>query len=534
MKLKRAISLTISLIMMVNLFSGCALKDRLINWKSKDLSISIDKEQFKAGWDKVVEFTNSTYGAVVGNEYVNSITNEIQKFANDVNKSLGSKRTVASEAGFIAEKWEAATYNIDALVKGSKERSEVVGSNGLGSVDVKTSDGQTASSKYYKTASGSAQAQALKVIRAYNKYAAKAAKEGSKSILSLQEYLDKNGFSSDEKEILKSIYDGQIRIIPSDQLEEAKKYLTGEIKKLSASTAFKDQAQAKTYQETLDHLRDRLISKSGKVQSTPVSYEDMQAISELAIAGEFKPEDFGLKLSQIITSKYLVTTALKTGATTALIGVVLTTGPDLYKIIVSSAKGQDISAKDFKKLGIDGLFAGSESFIVGSVSCALTTLCKMGVLGATAKNASPALIGALTVLAVNAIKYGYSLTKGTINLEDYGNLMAENVVTSIGFLSGGAIAEEITTFPMAILVGGFAGSMLASIGFNISKNLVMEAIDGNGFAAFVPEDTVKGVNVISDKISRLNLDKKASEFKTATVTTLESGKFKVFNKRTKA
>ena len=534
MKPRRFFSLILALAIIVNLFSGCALKDKINSLKGKDISISIDKEQFKAGWDKVVEFTSSTYGAVVGNEYVNSITNEIQKFAADVNKSLGSKRTVASEAGFIAEKWQAATYNIDALAKGSKERAEVVGSNKLGSADVKTTDGQVASSKYYKTASGSAQAQALKVIRAYNKYVAKVEADGAKTVLSLQEYLDKQGFSSDKKDLLKSVYDGQARIIPADQLEEARQYLSGEIKKLSTSSAFKDQMQAKTYQETLENLRDRLVSKSGKVQSKAITYKEMQAISELAIAGKFKPEDFGLKLSQIITSKYLVTTALKTGATTAVLGVVLTTAPDLYKIIVSAAKGQDISAKDFKKLGIDGLFSGSESFMVGSVSCALTTLCQMGVFGPAAKNASPALIGALTVLAINAIKYGYSLTKGTINLEDYGNLMAENIVTSIGFLAGGTITEDISTFPKAILIGGFAGSMLASIGFNISKNLVMEAIDGNGFAAFVPEDTVKGVQVISDKIANLNLQKKASEFKTATVTTLETGKFKVFNKRAKA
>lgn len=532
MKLKRAISLTISLIMIINLFSGCALKDKLVNLKDKDISISIDKEQFKAGWDKVVHITSSTYASIIGNEYIDSVSEAIKDFSSNINKSIGSKRNVAQEAGFVAEKWQAATYNIDSIIKGKKDRAEVVGSNKLGSVDVKTNDGQEASLKYYNNAPRSAQTQSISVGKAYQKYVQNAEKNGAK-VLTPAEYLDKHGYSRDISELLKSIYSGQQRIIPKDQYDEAVQYLNRRINKLSKSNKTQDAAEVKRLQEVLDNLRVRLSSKNGKVQGKAITYNELQAIAELAQKGEFVPEQFGVSVSQLITPKYIAKTAIKGGATAAMLDVALTTGPDLYNIIVAAAKGQKLTQKEFKSMGIDKAFDAMESYATGSIASFIAQLCAKGVFGPEFIKPNPDLIGTLAFLTVNTIRYSYSLSKGTIAPSDYGNLMAENVVTAIGFLAGGALLKEMTSLHILLIAGSMAGSMLASKGYNVSKNLVMQIVDGGGFEVIIPKGKTENLQIISNKISALGLKKKVTEFKTATVSTLDSGNIKVFGKKVK-
>lgn len=532
MRLKKLVSIAIAIIMMINLLSGCALKDKIVGLKEKDISISIDKEQFKAGWDTVVKYTSSTYASIAEKEYIESVANEIRQFASNVNSSLGSKRDVAKEAGFIAEKWQAATYNINAKIRGTTDHAEVVGSNKLGSVDVQTNDEQKASLKYYNKASQSAQRQSISVEKAYEKYAKNAEKRG-KTILNRAEYLDKNGFSSEQSELLKSIYSGQQRIIPEDQFDDAVQYLNRRINKLSKSSKTQDTAEVKRLQEVLDNLRTRLESKNGKVQSKAITYDELQTIAELAEKGEFKPEDFGISVSQLIEPKYIIKTSLLGGASASVLTAALTCGPELYDLLVSVAKKQGFDNKQLKETGLDGLFNVAESFADGALSSAILALCETGKLGPNLIHPDANQVGLLTAITINAIRYGYSLSKGNITPNDYGNLMAENVVTAIGSLASLAIIKHATSISIILLAGSMAGAILANNAFHASKNLVMQVIDGGGFEAIVPEGKLESLDIVSDRISKMGLTKKASAFKTATVSTLESGKIKVFNKKVK-
>ncbi len=72
-------------------------------------------------------------------------------------------------------------------------------------------------------------------------------------------------------------------------------------------------------------------------------------------------------------------------------------------------------------MGVDAAFAGANGFVEGSVSAAIITACQAGKFGASAKNLSPDAIGTLTVLTIDAIKYGYKLSNGEITTEQYGN-----------------------------------------------------------------------------------------------------------------
>ena len=203
-------------------------KDAVVKWYD-----GIDLNKFEDGWNSAIAYMGTAYSAAMSSEYVASVGVAINNLKVQMNSATGSARGIAQEAGYAAEKWAAGTFNIDSVVRSSSYKAEVVGSNDLGSVDVTTNYGENASLKYYQSANGSAQAQAESLIDAYRKYYSQATRNGAKEPMSLQEYMVSHGFVRDsQKDLLASIYEGQTRIIPTDQLSEATAYLEGRITKV--------------------------------------------------------------------------------------------------------------------------------------------------------------------------------------------------------------------------------------------------------------------------------------------------------------
>ena len=280
-------------------------KDSVINWYE-----NIDLTKFRDGWDAAVDYMGSAYSAAMSSAYVEHVGEAINSFKTSMNSAYGSARGVAQEAGFAAEKWVAGTFNINAAANESQYHADVVGSTELGSVDVATNYGEDASLKFYSSASGTASAQAKTLIEAYREYFTRAQTNTSKPPMPLKEYLDFNGYDAETQDaLLASIYDGQTRIIPAEQLSEAVAYLEGRIDKLSAIEGDVASARTKSYQETLSNLRDRLHAPDG-TESKPITNEEIQAIAELSQKGEFKPEDFHISLSTVIDPRYIMKQAM--------------------------------------------------------------------------------------------------------------------------------------------------------------------------------------------------------------------------------
>ena len=473
----------------------------------------VDMNEFKKGWDSAVDFVSSKYSAVMGSKYVEDVGEAINKLKEDINKSAGSARNTAQEAGYVAEKWVADTFNIDAVANGSSNSANVVGSNGMGSPDVSTSYNETASLKYYKTGSKSAAAQATNFLKEYSQYTSK-----SKNPISLEEYLDKH--NKDLTELYASIYQDQKRIIPADQYEDAVNYLKGKIDKLS------DHEQSQ-YAQTLENLKTKLEAPDG-TSSKAASYEEMQAIAELAKNGDFDPSDFGITTSQIITPKYLVKCSIKAGLSSAALNTVLSIGPDIFSILKNATTEGSFDETQLKETGIEGLLSASEGFVEGSISCAILTACQAGKLGAELKEVSPDTIGTLTFLAIDAIRYGYSLSKGEITPLDYSNLMAEDVfVAVVSQASGAALQTLLPAIPFAYMAGSLAGGMVASVDFQLTKELVLEIKDSGGFEAIVPTGVVNTMNVITDKVSSLNIKEQLTTFEDMTISTANDGYIKI-------
>lgn len=491
-----------------------------------ELYNQIDIAKFKDGWDSAVKFASSKYSAVMGSQYVTDVGNAINKLKADINTSTGSARSTAQEAGFVAEKWAADTFNIDAMAGGSAYSAEVVGANGLGSVDVKTSYGENASLKYYNSYEGSASAQATDILQKYGQYKSKA-----KEPMSLDEYLNKYGKSNDLDSLYASIYEGQSRIIPADQYDEAVSFLKSKYKKFSdyekKNGSGRGKARSEAYEETLNNLKTRLEAPDGTV-SKPATYDEMQEIANFAKNGDFEPSQFGITTSQIITPKYLIKQSVNAGITSAALNTVLSIGPDIFSILVQAAKEGEFDEAKLKSTGMEGLLSASEGFVEGSISCSILTACQAGKLGARLKDVSPDIIGILTVLTIDAIRFGYSLSKGEITTVDYSNLMAEEILVAvISQVSGAALAALLPAIPFAYMAGCLAGGMIATSGFEMAKELILEIKDGCGFEAIVPKGAVDTINVITDKVSDLNITEQMTTFKDMTVSTANNGYIKI-------
>lgn len=498
-------------------------KDSVINWYE-----NIDLTKFRDGWDAAVDYMGSAYAAAMSSAYVEHVGEAINSFKTSMNSAYGSARGVAQEAGFAAEKWVAGTFNINAAANESPYHADVVGSTELGSVDVSTNYGENASLKFYSSASGTASAQAKTLIEAYREYFTRAQTNTSKPPMSLKEYLDFNGYDTETQDaLLASIYDGQTRIIPAEQLSEAVAYLEGRIDKLSAIEGDVASARTKSYQETLSNLRDRLHAPDG-TESKPITNEEIQAIAELSQRGEFKPEDFHVSLSTVIDPRYVMKQAMGTGLEVGVLKTVFTVGPDLVSVVLDAAKSGNIDETQLKELGIDGMIAMSEGFVEGSVSRIIVTMCKEGLLGEALKSAPSDVVGALVFLTIEAMIEGYSLVKGTITPTEYGCLMADkSLITALAIPTSALMLSILPATKLFMLIGCFAGGIIAATGYTMAKEVVLEVIDGGGFEAFAPAGTAKGIPSLKEKIAAIDLKEQFSNLKEFAVSTVNSGYIRV-------
>lgn len=498
-------------------------KQTVVEWYE-----NLDFDKFKTGWEYAVDFLGTQYAAKLSSDYVTSVADKITELKVNINSVAGTARDKAQEAGFVAEKWTAGTFNINAAANESSYSATTPNSNELGSADVTTNYGENASLKYYKSASASASAQAKTLIQKYREYCRSAGNDSSKPPMSLKEYMDKHGYSPEDQDaLLSSVYEGQTRIIPPEQLQEAVDYLNGRIDKLSAIEGKTASERTSSYQETLDRLKDRLQAPDG-TESMPLSKEDAQAIAELSETGDFKPEDFNITLSKVIEPKYVLKQAVGTGVEAGLLKAAFTVGPDVFSVVIEALKEGDIDEAKLQEIGIDGAVAMSEGFVEGSVSRMIVTMCQEGILGEALKEASPGVVAALTFLVIDAVINGYALSKGEITADDYGNLMADHIMTSL--IASPTTAIMLALLPgtkVAVIVGCMAGGMIAAIGYAAGKEVVMEMVDGGGFEAVIPEEAVTTIGVAKEKIAGIDLKDNLSALKDTMVSTVSGGYIKV-------
>lgn len=458
--------------------------------------MSNTKINFSGGWE-YFQKTAGGAGAFIGGNYVDKVSDAIKKLQTDVEKMSREHQNLPIDKlkGFMAEVWHSDTYNIDAAVKGSKNSSKVLESTDFASVDVKVSDGQSFSLKYYKTGKDSAFEQVKSYWQRYNEDMAARRRNGTPEI-SFKEYLKQRNLNESEINKFDSIYNGQMRLIPKDQLEEARKFLEWKIAKESSNRP----ELVEGYKETLSHLTDKIKSLDG-TESTPLTRDDAEKIAKLAKDEGFDPAKFGISTENLVGFNEIMRQSIQAGLTSAVISCILKIAPEIYKSIDMLIKDGEISKAQFEKLGFAALSGSTQGFIRGSISSGLTVSFKAGIFGSALKDIDPTIIGALTVVAMNTIENSYKLVTNKITKGEFAHDISKDIFVTTCALSLGGLVQGLTPeIPvLGYMLGSFIGSLGGSLLYDTGYSAFMSLCCDTGFTCFglvdqdykIPEDILK-------------------------------------------
>lgn len=448
---------------------------------------------FKEGFEFFAEHASDFSGMQLGSGYVDTVNGEIQDFIDSVAHFKGMQSNIDTLKGDIAEFWHAGTFNIDAAVKGSGHRVQVDRSHDFGSVDVsgKNFDGDFGL-KYYKTGVDSAKQQAKSVFEAYKMYQSSGGKE------SLEEYLKNRGYQ-DDSVLNDAVYSGQVRVIPSDQLTEATKWLERKI----AEEESKRPEQVERYRETLKLLKDKVSDNKGN-ESIPLSEEEAKELARLAKEGNIDPKDLGLTTEELIKYEYILKQAFKAGLTAATISIVLKTAPEIFKAVKYLIENGEVDEEQFKKIGFAAIKGGSEGFVRGTVSAAITAACKSGVWGEMLKGVDSSVIGAVTVLVMDTMKNAYGVATGKMTRYEMSNELIRTMFTTTCSLALGAVSQSFIEVPvLGYMIGSFVGSLVGSFAYSAAYKPAISFCIDTGFTMFglvnqdyvLPDDVMKEIGI---------------------------------------
>ena len=512
-----------------------SLPDRM-----KTLVSNFDKTAFERGWNITADYIGTGISTFQAKEYINSVEEALQATRKNIIDVASKNGDVASRAGFVAEEWHAGTFNANAKAVGSKEVAEALHENSLGSVDVvvKTASGgeveKTFGLKYYKDAKATAEAQSKRVIEAQKvmqEYAEEAADRKAKGLTprTEQEFIDDYVKTNDIDNLYASIYEGQGKVVPFDQKDDILDYLQRKIETEKARNRGASAQIVEGLEETADTITATIKNEDGSISSLNLTKDEARGIVENVRKGKCTFEDLGLRASDFIKPSYIANQAIQGGAQSAIIDTALVMGPEIYQIIRQYMKDGTIDQQKLKDTGFETLVEGSKGFIEGSVSTAIFECCNLGMFGAAFTNINPTVVGALTVLTVDAAMYSYQLNSGQISSEEYADMLAEEIFVTVVSLGTGALVQILLPMiPGAYFAGSIAGSMLASTGYAHGKAVVLAAINNGGLDMIIPVN-VDDKTIVANNFLSFDLADVLAPFKSIKVEEDDSIKISMLN-----
>lgn len=237
------------------------------------------KNEMQRGWEFAIRIMGADIATHIGQKYVDTVEAAIRQLEENINDHRYRNLAIKQLQGYMFEEWAAGTFNVDAVAADSADRASVLHSTLKNSVDIELSSGKTYSAKSYATAEKTAKAQAK-----FNTEAGQAS------------------------------YHNQGRLVPSDQLSNAK--TTAHREALRNNHVRSDISNA--YAETESKLTDIIKNKEG-VSSKSISRKELEEIASESQKQEFSAKDHDLTANSTINMEHLLKQALKTGYTTAVI-----------------------------------------------------------------------------------------------------------------------------------------------------------------------------------------------------------------------
>ena len=448
---------------------------------------------FREGYKFFSSSAGSVYAAFTGDDYVNSVVREIEELTKNLNNMKDFQTAADKLKGDVAEFWHSGTFNIDAAVKGSANRTIVDRSHDFASPDITSTFGEVFGLKYYKDGQSSAAQQAKSIFERYKEYTAKG------GVDSLEKFLKDRNYS-DDVVLSDPIYTGQVRIIPTEQMEDAIAWLQRKIAKEATTRP----EEVERYRETLAMLQDRI--KDGECnESITLTTEDAKRLAELAKEGGFDPAEWGLTTEELIKFRYVLQQAFKAGMTSATISIVLKVAPEIIKAIQYLIQYGELDETQFQKIGFAAITGGAEGFVRGSVSAAITTACKAGLLGEALKSVNPSVVGVITVITMDTMKNAFAVAIGTKSSRELANeLVREMFVSSCSLILGGVVQSIMVELPIVgFMLGSFVGSVVGSFVYSTAYNAVLSFCVDTGFTMFglveqdytLPEDVMRQIGL---------------------------------------
>ncbi len=467
------------------------------------------KSEMQQGWEFAARIMGTDVATHIGKEYVEAVEAAIKQLEGNVNNHMYRNLGIKQLQGYMLEEWGAGTFNVDAVAADSIERASVLHSTAKDSVDIQLSSGEAYSAKSYTTAEMTAKAQAKL-----------------------------------NPETGKASYYGQERLVPSDQLLDAKAAAHREaLRNQSIRSNVSD-----AYAETESRLTDTIKNEEG-ISSRSVSRKELEKIAQESKEQKFEAKEHDITLDSAIKTEYMLKQALKAGYTTAAITAAFQLAPEIYEAIDFLVKHGEIDIQQVKRMGIKGLSAGAEGFLCGSVSSFLLMNFEKGVLGEAFKGINPSVLGTVVAVVMQTVKNSILVAAGKMSSQEMGAAFMDTVVISGGYLLGvhivGIIGQALG-FELPVvgyLLGSLIGSSVCAI-YNIGKKRLISFCVDTGFTCFglveqnyelpdealhelgietipVPRTQVEHIEIPRIQIPTIDIDR--TECETIELTTLRRG-----------
>lgn len=438
------------------------------------------KTEMQQGWEFATEIMGADIAARMGQEYVSAVEAAIKQLEENINNHKYRNLGIGQLQGYMLEEWGAGTFNVDAVAADSADRAAVLHSTLKDSVDIQLDSGELYSAKSYVTAEKTAKAQAR--------------------------LSPESGQAS---------YHDQGRLVPSDQLSDAK--VTAHREALRNQSIRSDISDA--YAETESKLTDTIKNAEG-VSSKGASRKELEDIAHESKEQKFRAKEHGVTTDSAVNTEYLLRQALKAGYTTAAITVAVQLAPEIYKAIDFLVKHGEIDIQQIKRVGTKGISAGAEGFLRGSISSSLLIMCEKGALGEAFKGINPTILGTVVALVMQTVKNSILVAAGKISTQQMGAAFVDTMVISSGYLLGahiGGIIGQSLGFELPV-VGYLLGSLLGTsfcVIYNIGKKKLISFCVDTGFTCFglveqnyeLPNEVLNDLGVEIAPISRTQIER---------------------------
>lgn len=402
------------------------------------------KSPFAKGYNTFSDIAGAAHGSYRAESYVGRISDACKELEDNINKFKGFETGIKQLKSDIQEFRSSGTFNINAALNESEYQTVVDRSHGYASADITTNWGEEYGLKALYNGTVSAKAQSISQFQRFMEYRA----ISGRTDLTFENFLIEKGLDPEKVLASDPIYSGQMRLIPSDQLEEAIAFL----KKQIANKSITNPDEVRRYQETLDKLTARITAPDG-TQSAEATTQELLDIAEKAKRGEYDAAEDGFSTEQLVKIEHILNQGIKAGLTAATITLVLKTAPEIYKCLDELLSNGSVDEEQLKELGFAALDGSTEGFIRGFVSATVTTSCSAGLWGEALKTVSPEVVGAMTVIIMNTLKDSFLLAKGTLTKDEFTYNLQRNIFVTACGLGGGAVLQAcLPMIPFAYLL----------------------------------------------------------------------------------